>query len=1081
MKPESILELEKRYNIKLNQLEIGKDIFSSYNRHSYLLNDENEVIGLNLTESDITEISYIETFDKLIYLDLRYNSISEVILFNSFNNLININLSYNLIKDVSLTNSFKKINILKISSNIISNISIDSELEFLTDLSLSENEISNLSFLVNLKKLKYLDLSSNNIDDISDLENLKYLNVVVLNRNKIIDASCLGNLNKLTEINIWSNQLQDISFLPMIDNLLDLDLWNNIIKDFSPIQKLKSIKNLDLGRNDIRDISFLKGNKSLYNLNLTTNLIEDISVIGEIEDLRVLTLKSNKIIDFSPLAKNKKLISLNISENKKADFSFLNDLFELQSLYLSNNEIEDISFLKDLNNLKNLDLSSNNIKEISPLIDLIKTDIRITFKENDTGLNLFNNPLVYPSIQTVKRGKDAIFRFFKKIEEEGIAPIYESKVTFVGEGSAGKTSLQKRLLNPKAELPKEDKRTRGIEVIDWMFKKQKGKIHIAHIWDFGGQDVYYPVHRFFLTENSVFVLMASSRQNTHNFEYWIPTIFQFGGKSPIILGQTCHDGNRTPWNDLGIYVSNENFNIIQNNENIYHEINLKNKSNLGLVNIKKAIINEILNLPHYKKNVPKSWLQVRELIEKLKKYNCISYIEIKEKIIELNPESFSQKEDIEDSLKFFHDIGIILWYYNEDYLKDWVILNPSWSVDAVYKIIDDDKILNQKGIILNEDFERVWKDKKYEDKHSILKEMLEVFKIAFRKKHNNSDFIIPARLLSIPKENVWKDHQSELHIEYKYEFMPKGMVNQISAELSRCIVSDEEVWNNGVNLIYERSEGQIFEDFYNRKISIKSKGNDARGLNMTIMNAVKNITDEYKGVFPKIIIPCPCESCKNQNEPEKFNYENLLLKLEKNISAKVMCNNSDTVFEIEKLLYTNGLPNPVKEKIEQRNSIEMKTIKIFLASSNELKDEREKFRNFISLENDRLHKKGIYFQIIQWEYFLDEISDTRLQDEYNNELKVCDIALCLFFTKVGIFTEEEFDTAYTKFKADGNPKIWTYFKNAEIKTGTISKEINSLINFKEKLKELGHFATEYISTEDLHLKFKRQLEYYIDN
>lgn len=38
------------------------------------------------------------------------------------------------------------------------------------------------------------------------------------------------------------------------------------------------------------------------------------------------------------------------------------------------------------------------------------------------------------------------------------------------EGSAGKTSLQKRLINAKAALPKSDSRTRGIEVIDWKYK-----------------------------------------------------------------------------------------------------------------------------------------------------------------------------------------------------------------------------------------------------------------------------------------------------------------------------------------------------------------------------------------------------------------------------------------------------------------------------------------------------------------------------------------------------------------------------------------------------------------------------------
>ena len=38
----------------------------------------------------------------------------------------------------------------------------------------------------------------------------------------------------------------------------------------------------------------------------------------------------------------------------------------------------------------------------------------------------------------------------------------------------------------------------------------------------------------------------------------------------------------------------------------------------------------------------------------------------------------------------------------------------------------------------------------------------------------------------------------------------------------------------------------------------------------------------------------------------------------------------------------------------------MKSFKIFLASSSELKEDRDAFRIFLSVENDRLHRKDIY-------------------------------------------------------------------------------------------------------------------------
>ncbi|WP_149276994.1 DUF4062 domain-containing protein [Pareuzebyella sediminis] len=156
----------------------------------------------------------------------------------------------------------------------------------------------------------------------------------------------------------------------------------------------------------------------------------------------------------------------------------------------------------------------------------------------------------------------------------------------------------------------------------------------------------------------------------------------------------------------------------------------------------------------------------------------------------------------------------------------------------------------------------------------------------------------------------------------------------------------------------------------------------------------------------------------------------------------------------------------------------MKTIRIFIASSSELKEDRDQFRMFISQENDRLHTKGFYLELVQWENFLDAISDTRLQDEYNNAIRGCDIVLCLFFTKVGKYSAEEFDTAYQVFKDQGKPKIWTYFKNAEITTGSITDEINTLLAFKKKIGELGHFYTEYTNIDNLINKYRTQLDKY---
>lgn len=125
--------------------------------------------------------------------------------------------------------------------------------------------------------------------------------------------------------------------------------------------------------------------------------------------------------------------------------------------------------------------------------------------------------------------------------------------------------------------------------------------------------------------------------------------------------------------------------------------------------------------------------------------------------------------------------------------------------------------------------------------------------------------------------------------------------------------------------------------------------------------------------------------------------------------------------------------------------------------------------------------RGTYLQIVRWENFLDAMSDTRLQDEYNEALRSCDIFVGLFFTKVGKFTEEEFEVAYGAFKGRRRPRIYTYFKDADVKTGALSYEFLSLLDFKTRLLNLGHFPSNYSSIEDLKRQFRDQLDGFLDD
>ena len=153
----------------------------------------------------------------------------------------------------------------------------------------------------------------------------------------------------------------------------------------------------------------------------------------------------------------------------------------------------------------------------------------------------------------------------------------------------------------------------------------------------------------------------------------------------------------------------------------------------------------------------------------------------------------------------------------------------------------------------------------------------------------------------------------------------------------------------------------------------------------------------------------------------------------------------------------------------------MQTIRIFLASSEELRTDRDAFDLYFRQQNDWLRDEGIYLKIVRWENFLDAMAETRLQDEYNREVRSCDIFVSLFKTKTGKYTEEEFDAAHHAFIENGKPLIYTFFMKPG-REDVNREDLVSLWNFQDKLKELEHFYTEFNNTEDLKLKFKDQLQ-----
>lgn len=141
--------------------------------------------------------------------------------------------------------------------------------------------------------------------------------------------------------------------------------------------------------------------------------------------------------------------------------------------------------------------------------------------------------------------------------------------------------------------------------------------------------------------------------------------------------------------------------------------------------------------------------------------------------------------------------------------------------------------------------------------------------------------------------------------------------------------------------------------------------------------------------------------------------------------------------------------------------------KIFIASSNELKEERDHLKLYIDSINERYIDYGILLETKLWEYMSKGHNDSRKQEDYNNELLDSNMAIFMFGSRVGRYTKEEFDVAVQNKRNKKNPRhIVTYFK--DITLGSYGLQKNDLNNLREVLNLKNHIANDL---EQIHVPF----------
>lgn len=490
----------------------------------------------------------------------------------------------------------------------------------------------------------------------------------------------------------------------------------------------------------------------------------------------------------------------NLLESLPNNFS---NLINLKILFLGDNPWNEFpKQLKSLKNLKTLSLRGCSFQEIPEWI--LDFNLPFSFSEHSDGIILTDTNTTTPKLSLFYQTREIIQKYYQRLRENSQI-IRETKTIFLGDGGVGKTYTIDRIINREQQLRigyKTDV-TKGISITHKDFKTENNVITI-HFWDFGGQQIMHSMHRCFLTNNTIYVIVLSGRTEDmqRRLDYWMTGLNTFtDGNCPVIIFENCFSGKSTQ--SINAEQAKRRY------PNIYEVLSFSSKdsSDCEFKQLQETIIQLAITKSRYGEKMGKLWADIKTYLENSK----APYLTERDYISICSPEIDSTERL--NILTWFNDLGISFSYHTDKehiVLHDYVILNPEWATNAIYAIITNGQRWSQNGMLTDSQIENILKQTNLfvntkregiplqyiSSEITYILALMEKFHISYATV--NGKQFIPSLCPNNEPPNLNTFMQiCDLHYELQYSYLPINILHGLMIDLYSDLEAGGSWWYSG--------------------------------------------------------------------------------------------------------------------------------------------------------------------------------------------------------------------------------------------------------------------------------------------